>query len=207
MRLDAFGLVATLVLGTFILSPIAEAQQPARLPTVGVLHPGFPPPAAVSPLVAGLRDGLRELGYVEGRTISIEYRWARGKPDTLPGLAAELVRLKVDVLVAPSLSAVRAARDAAGSEPLRLLPSLRDVCRPDPQGRETCRPSRRTAHEVRARHQLQGGDCAEPDAPGAAAPPGGRGDSITSRTGIALEDRRLLPVSHGARAWICWASS
>ena len=114
----AVGLVATLFFGTLGVSPIAEAQPPARLPTVGVLHPGFPPPAAVSPVVAGLREGLREVGYVEGRTIAIEYRWARGKPDALPGLAAELVKLKVDVLLAPSLSAVRAARDAAGATPI-----------------------------------------------------------------------------------------
>src|SRR5262249_7958504 len=76
----------------------AEAQQPGKLPQIGVLYPGF---SGVSdPPVAGFRQGLRELGYAEGKSIAIEYRDAEGKLDRLPDLAAELVRLNVDVIVA-----------------------------------------------------------------------------------------------------------
>lgn len=103
--------------GAFGVLPVAEAQQ-GEPPRVGVLHPGFPPPAPQSPIVEGLREGLREIGYVEGRTIRLEYRWARGNPDVLPKLAAELMELKVGVLVAVSMPALRAARDIAGTTPI-----------------------------------------------------------------------------------------
>lgn len=69
----------------------------------------------------GVRQGLRELGYVEGETIKIESRWGLGKPDTLPGLAAELVRLKVDVLVATAGASVMAAKQATGTLPIIAL--------------------------------------------------------------------------------------
>lgn len=101
--------------GALPVIPVAEAQQ-REPPRVGVLHPGFP--AVPSPLIEGLRDGLREIGYVEGRTIRLEYRWARGNPDVLPKLAAELMELKVNVLVAVSMPALRAARDIAGTTPI-----------------------------------------------------------------------------------------
>lgn len=103
--------------GALPVIPVADAQQ-REPPRVGVLHPGFPPPAVPSPLIEGLRDGLREIGYVEGRTIRLEYRWARGNPDVLPKLAAELMELKVNVLVAVSMPALRAARDIAGTTPI-----------------------------------------------------------------------------------------
>jgi putative ABC transport system substrate-binding protein len=96
----------------------AEAQLRGQIPRVGILHPGSPPPALQSPLVEELREGLREIGSVEGQTITTEYRWARGNPEALPGLAAELVGLRVDVLVAVSLPAARAARATAGAIPI-----------------------------------------------------------------------------------------
>jgi ABC-type uncharacterized transport system substrate-binding protein len=111
MRLTILLLVALTVGG--VVASSAEAQQPGRPPRVGVLHPGAPPPAAQF-VIEGLRAGLREIGYVEGQTVLLEYRWAHGKPEALPGLAAELVGLKVDVLVAVSVPALRAARDVAG---------------------------------------------------------------------------------------------
>ena len=74
----------------------ASAQRSKKLPVVGVLHPGVADLTFVT--VAALRQGLRKLGYIEGQSIRLEYRWAEGKVDILPSLAAELVRLNVDVL-------------------------------------------------------------------------------------------------------------
>ncbi len=77
---------------------VAEAQQPARIPRIGILIPFSA--SVISARVEAFRQRLRELGYVEGKNIFIEYRYAEGKPERLPDLAAELVRLKVDVIVA-----------------------------------------------------------------------------------------------------------
>jgi putative ABC transport system substrate-binding protein len=74
---------------------------------VGVLQPGVPDLTFVT--VAALRQGSRDLGYIEGQSIRLEYRWAEGKVDILPSLAAELVRLNVDVLYASGPQAMRAA--------------------------------------------------------------------------------------------------
>src|SRR5947209_5216519 len=73
----------------------AEAQQPKKVHRIGVLSPGSPGP---SPLLDAFRQGLRELGYVEGQNITFEYRFAEAKPEPLHDLAAEFVRLKVDVI-------------------------------------------------------------------------------------------------------------
>ena len=75
----------------------AEAQQPTKVPRIGYLGAGSP--SANSARIEAFRQGLRELGYVEGKNIVIEWRYAEGKLDRLPALAAELVRLKVDVIV------------------------------------------------------------------------------------------------------------
>ena len=77
----------------------SEAQQPAKIPRIGILIP--PPRPAFRPGEA-FRQRLRELGYVEGKNIVIEYRYAEGKLERLPVFAAELVGLKVDVIVAVS---------------------------------------------------------------------------------------------------------
>jgi putative ABC transport system substrate-binding protein len=76
---------------------IAEAQQPKKVPRIGFLSATSP--SAIAARVEAFRRGLRELGYVEGKNIVIEWQYAEGKPDRLPALAAELVRLKVDVIV------------------------------------------------------------------------------------------------------------
>jgi putative ABC transport system substrate-binding protein len=93
----------------------AEAQQPRKLPRIGFLFYGSPGP---SPEVDAFRQGLRELGYVEGQNITIEFRFASGQVERLPELAAELVRLKVDVIVTPATPASVAAKQATSTIPI-----------------------------------------------------------------------------------------
>ena len=87
-------LVAVVLLA---LGVIAEAQQPKKVPRIGYLS--NTDPATESARAEAIRLALRELGYIEGQNIAIEYRYAEGKPDRFPELAAELVRLKVDIIV------------------------------------------------------------------------------------------------------------
>lgn len=94
----------------------AEAQQPARMPRIGILRPTSA--SSVSAQVEAFRQRLRELGYVEGKNIVIEYRYAEGKLDRLPDLAAELVRLKVDIIVTASGGAILAAKKASPTMPI-----------------------------------------------------------------------------------------
>jgi len=98
-----------------LAAPLAAEAQPARkVHHVGVLQVGAPP----EPLVEAFREGLRDLGYVEGRDIVLEYRWAEGKLDRLPELAAELVGLRVDVITTLSTPAAIAARHATTTIPI-----------------------------------------------------------------------------------------
>jgi putative ABC transport system substrate-binding protein len=92
----------------FALSTPAEAQQPTKVHRIGYLGTG----AGATPNTEAFRGGLRELGYVEGKSIIIEYRRAEGKFDRLPDLVAELVRLKVDVIVVDSSTAIDVAKKA-----------------------------------------------------------------------------------------------
>ena len=93
-----------------------EAQQAKKVPRIGVLW--LYSPAIASPFAEAFRQGLRELGYVEGKSIVIEYRHAEGKYDRLPSLAAELVRLNVDIIVTASTQAAQAGQQATRSIPI-----------------------------------------------------------------------------------------
>ena len=94
----------------------AEAQQPKQLPRIGYLVANFP---STNPARnEAFRQGLRDLGYVEGKSIVIEWRYAEGKPDRLPALAAELVRLKVDIIVTAGPAATRPAKEATSTIPI-----------------------------------------------------------------------------------------
>jgi len=95
------------------------AQQPQRVPHVGYLF-SFTPPEGRH-LWEACRQVLRELGYVEGQNIVLEPRWADGRHERLPGLAADLVRLKVDVIVSAATPASRAAKAAARSIPIVIV--------------------------------------------------------------------------------------
>jgi putative tryptophan/tyrosine transport system substrate-binding protein len=93
----------------------ARAQQPAKLPTVGYL--GTAVPSAWSPWTAAFVQRLRELGWIEGRTVVIEYRWAEGRNERYAEIAAEFVRLKVDVIVTVGTAAA-AAKQATSVIPI-----------------------------------------------------------------------------------------
>ena len=96
----------------------AEAQQAGKVYRIGFLSPASPSDPRVQRFLAAFRNGLGELGYVEGQTIAIESRWAAGKYERLPGLAAELVRLKMDVIVTAAVPAIRAAKEATSTIPI-----------------------------------------------------------------------------------------
>ena len=103
-----------------VLAPLAaEAQRPAKVPRIGLLFTASEPAGA--PFIEAFRQGLRELGYVEGKNIAIESRWAEGKPERFPGFAAELVRLKVDIIVAGITGAAQAAKNATGTIPIVMV--------------------------------------------------------------------------------------
>jgi putative ABC transport system substrate-binding protein len=106
------------LLAVFLLAgPItAEAQAPAKVPRIGYLSVLSPTDNPYT--LEAFRQGLRELGYVEGQTIAIEYRFAEGRPERLPALAAELVRLKVDVIVTAAPAAPEAAKQATSTIPI-----------------------------------------------------------------------------------------
>ena len=100
----------------FAAASPARAQQPIKIPRIGYLFANFP---TTSPACReAFRQGLRELGYVEGKNIVIEYRYAEGKPGRLSEFAAELVRLNVDVIVTGGPAPTRAAKEATVTIPI-----------------------------------------------------------------------------------------
>jgi putative ABC transport system substrate-binding protein len=107
--------VTVLALGLSLFRP-AEAQQAKKVPRIGFL--GAPSRSAMSERIEAFRQGLRELGYVEGNNINIEWRYAAGKLDRLAALAAELVRLKTDVIVTAGPQATRRAKEATSTIPI-----------------------------------------------------------------------------------------
>jgi putative ABC transport system substrate-binding protein len=110
--------VFCLALGTslFALSFSGQAQQPKKVPRIGFLIGTSP--STISDRIEAFRQGLRELGYVEGKNIVIEYRYSEGKLDRLRELAAELVRLNVDVIVTSGPTPNRAAKEATVTIPI-----------------------------------------------------------------------------------------
>jgi putative tryptophan/tyrosine transport system substrate-binding protein len=107
----------TLLGGAAAAWPLAaRAQQAGKLPTIGFL--GQSTRSAASEWVAAFVQRLRELGWIEGRTITIEYRWAEGREERFPELAAELVRLKVDIIVTSGTLAIMAFKQATSTIPI-----------------------------------------------------------------------------------------
>ena len=98
--------------GGLLAAPFIFAQPPTKLPRIGILG------NEDAPVWEGLRRGLREMGYVDGRNVTMEWRWSEGRTDRLPALALELEQLKVDIIVASSTPAVRAAKQATSTIPI-----------------------------------------------------------------------------------------
>jgi putative ABC transport system substrate-binding protein len=117
-----FGVIITLLLATVLLTIVsfAEAQQAANVPRIGFLSASG---NAANPAMSerAFRQGLRDLGYVDGKNIIFEVRYAEGKRDRIPGLVAELVQLKVDLIATANLTAIRAAKAATKSIPIVMV--------------------------------------------------------------------------------------
>ena len=118
-----------IALGAGALAPLASFAQPqaGKVYRIGYLAQGNPPDRAETGARDGFLQGLRELGYVEGRNLIIEYRWAELNFDRLPALAVELVQLKVDVIAAVATRAARAAKQATTTIPIVMTLSLHAV--------------------------------------------------------------------------------
>ena len=104
------------LLGGAAVWPLAASAQQAAAPVIGFLHPGFPDSG--SPVFDALREGLREVGYIEGDTIKVEARWARGKPEMLPQFTKELIQLRAAILVVTARPSIEAARAATTDLPI-----------------------------------------------------------------------------------------
>src|SRR5580765_5360792 len=120
---------AVLILFVVVLlavAVIAEAQQPKKVPRIGYLSSGNS--ASDSARAEGIRLALRELGYIEGQNIAIEYGYAEGKTDRFPELAAELVHLKVDIIVIAGGgdSLIQAAKNATKTIPIVMTGAASD---------------------------------------------------------------------------------
>src|SRR5215510_3119498 len=103
------------------LGAIAEAQQPKSVPKIGYLSRDLHPADSRAPGQRNLeafRQGLQQLGYIEGKNIIIEYRYADGRTERLPALAEELVRVKVDIIVADSYASARNAKKVTTTIPI-----------------------------------------------------------------------------------------
>jgi putative ABC transport system substrate-binding protein len=95
---------------------VAEAQQPANLQQIGIITSGFP--ESIAHLLEGFKQGLRDNGYADGKNVQLKLQYAEGKAERLPSLAAELVRAKVDVIVAIPNPSIEAARQATQTIPI-----------------------------------------------------------------------------------------
>ena len=116
MRITKLSLVVAVAI---LVAPLAAgAQETGKVHRIGYLGSSS---STAHPFVKAFRQGLRELGWVEGQNIVIDYRFADGRLDRLPDLAAELIRLKVDVIVAPATPAATAAKKATGTIPIVMI--------------------------------------------------------------------------------------
>jgi len=110
----------------FALSYTGQAKQPTKVPRVGFLAVSGDPDTP-GPWVEAFRQGLRDLGYIEGKNVLVEYRYIEGKLDRIPSLVAELVQLKVDVLVLVALPSIRAAKQATKTIPIVMVATVDPV--------------------------------------------------------------------------------
>lgn len=119
MRLSAIAFIVLLTLSIGVVPLTAAAQQTGKVDRIGILMSGTS--ATMQHLLEAFQDGLREKGWVEGQNLRSEVRWAEGKLERFADLAAELVRLKVDLLLTPNTPGTRAAQDATRTIPIVAL--------------------------------------------------------------------------------------
>jgi putative tryptophan/tyrosine transport system substrate-binding protein len=117
MWCSAVGCIATLILSLLVMPYTSQAQRPTTIPRVGFIHPTSAA-AGGGYILDAFRQGLHDLGYVEGETITLEVRWAEGLADRLPDLIADLLRLKVDALVVSAAAGALAAKQAGLTTPV-----------------------------------------------------------------------------------------
>jgi putative ABC transport system substrate-binding protein len=121
MGMKKAALLSILVVAVLLaVAVIAEAQQPMKIRRIGFVSASGDANTP-GPLVEAFRQKLRDLGYIEGKNILVEYRYAEGDFDRVPGLVAEVVRLKVDVLVATFSAAIRAAKQTTKTIPIVMV--------------------------------------------------------------------------------------
>jgi len=108
-----------LLLGSAVTAPRALRAQQKAMPVIGFL--GSPTPGSYTALVAAFLHGLEEMGYIEGQNVAIEYRWAEGRFEQLPALAADLVGRNVNVIAADAVTSTRAAKDATRTTPVVFI--------------------------------------------------------------------------------------
>jgi ABC-type uncharacterized transport system substrate-binding protein len=112
----SYRLAVIILSGLLLTRSSAEAQQPGKIPRIGFLS--ATPASAIAVRVNAFREGLHDLGYIERQNITIEYRYAEGKPESLPHLADELVRLKLDIIVTGGPAATGPAKKATATIPI-----------------------------------------------------------------------------------------
>ena len=144
----------TLVGGAAATWPLAaKAQRSARLPTIGYL--GSSTALAQSPWVAAFVQRLHELGWVEGRTVSIEYRWAEGRSERFAEIAAEFVRLNVHVIVTAGTAPALAAKQATSAVPI-VFPLASRLRPASPKKKGNYPPRSRWGSAIRSAARLPG---------------------------------------------------
>ncbi len=128
MWFSTVGFIMTLTLSLLVTPLAAAAQSAGKVPRLGVLAQGSPPgPGEPDRGLDRLRQGLRDLGYVEGQTIALEVRWDERHPERWPDLAADLVRLRVDLIVVGTTAAALAAQHATSTIPIVMASSVDPV--------------------------------------------------------------------------------
>jgi putative ABC transport system substrate-binding protein len=115
--MDRRSFISSVTLGLLAAPLAAEAQQAGKMPRIGIIVP-VEPASPTEPNVAAFRQGMRSLGYVEGQNIAIDYRYAHGKDELYPELAADLIRLKVDIMVVGSWQPALAAKNLTKTIPI-----------------------------------------------------------------------------------------
>ena len=126
-NLKSVGIIAIVVALT-VCGAGAEAQQPGKIPRIGYLaQRNKPTPATPDPAAEAFRQGLRNVGYIDGKNIQVEYRYAEGSEDRLIALVSELVQLKTEVIVSPTFQGIRAAKQTTKTIPIVMVVTVDPV--------------------------------------------------------------------------------